>query len=75
MGNEDFLDDDIPAVPLYQDIYDEQIPEMSEDHEASSFHTKKFPLRMSLHSKVYYEAEDLLESHRSSEGDFIGSIR
>jgi len=35
------FDDDIPDVPHFRDIYDEQIPEMSSDREASSFHTKK----------------------------------
>jgi len=40
--DDDYIDDDIPDVPLYQDIYDEHIPEMSSDREASSFHTKRY---------------------------------
>lgn len=34
------FEDDIPEVPYFKDIYDEHIPEMSSDREASSFHTK-----------------------------------
>jgi len=79
--DDDYIDDDIPDVPLYQDIYDEQIPEMSSDREASSFHTKRFGnLAVSgrgeskvyddldvLGSKAYYEEDD--------KGVIYGSIR
>ena len=34
------FDDDIPEVPFSKDLYDEWIPEMSSEREASSFHTK-----------------------------------
>ena len=40
--DDDYIDDDIPDVPLFQDIYDEHIPEMSSYREDSSFHTKRF---------------------------------
>ena len=35
------FDDDIPDVPHFRDIYEEHIPEMSSEREASSFHTKR----------------------------------
>lgn len=64
------FDDDIPDVPLYKDIYDEHIPEMSSDREASSFHTKRYLQesgRQGAHrSRVYSDSED---------NDFIGTIR
>ena len=48
------FEDDIPEVPYFKDIYDEHIPEMSSDREASSFHTRKYLQKSSRRSgKVY----------------------
>ena len=62
------FDDDIPDVPLYQDIYNEQIPEMSSDFEASSFHTKRFPLEKSgrLGSQVSRDDNSLIGTVRQT---------
>lgn len=54
-GDDRGFDDDIPDVPKFKDIYDEHIPEMSSEREASSFHTlarSKF-LHKSGHSNNY----------------------
>ena len=63
------FDDDIPDVPHFRDIYEEHIPEMSSDREASSFHTKRHFLNRSG-SKV----EDYLRSSHD-DSEIIGSIR
>lgn len=69
------FDDDIPDVPYFRDIYEEHIPEMSSDREASSFHTKRQFLQKSHRSgsKVYDELHREGMSHDDSE--IIGSIR
>lgn len=59
-------------MPFFKDLYDEQIPEMSSDREASSFHTKRF-LRQSGKSGNVYD-DDMLDSSRDSDL-IIGSIR
>ena len=77
--DDDYIDDDIPDVPLYQDIYDEHIPEMSSDFEASSFHTKRFGVEKSgrMGSKAY-DDQDVITSkvYDENENDLLlGSIR
>ena len=47
------FEDDIPEVPYFKDIYDEHIPEMSSDREASSFHTKRFLHKSNRSGQVY----------------------
>ena len=47
------FEDDIPEVPYFKDIYDEHIPEMSSDREASSFHTKRFLHKSGRSGQVY----------------------
>ena len=65
------FDDDIPEVPYFKDIYDEHIPEMSSDREASSFHTKKWLHKSGRSGHVYDE-----DSDGDEENDIIiGSIR
>ena len=56
-------------MPLNYDLYNEQIPEMSSDREASSFHTRRFTKarRRSL------DGDD--DSFDSEHQDIIGSIR
>jgi len=58
-------------VPLYQDIYDEHIPEMSSEREASSFHTKR---QFRKSGKVFNEEDDE-DIDSKSEGEIVGSIR
>ena len=53
--DEDYLDDDIPDVPFFQDIYEEQIPELSSAHEASSYNPRARKER--LGSKVHDDSE------------------
>ena len=57
-------------MPLNYDLYNEQIPEMSSDREASSFHTKRF-------TKVRGRSldGDDEDSFDSEHQDIIGSIR
>ena len=57
-------------MPLNYDLYNEQIPEMSSDREASSFHTRRFTKarRRSLDG-------DDDDSFDSENQDIIGSIR
>ena len=64
------FDDDIPEVPFYKDIYEEHIPEMSSDREASSFHTKKYLNKSGRSGQVYDENNTI-----SEEGNFVGSVR
>ena len=64
------FDDDIPEVPFYKDIYEEHIPEMSSDREASSFHTKKYLNKSGRSGQVYDENNTI-----SEEGNIIGSVR
>ena len=67
------FDDDIPDVPYFKDIYDEHIPEMSSDREASSFHTKKFVQKSGRSGKIY---DDSFHSDGEEQNDIIiGSIR
>ena len=63
-------DNDIPDVPFGHDLYDEHIPEMSEQFENSSYHTRRFGGKK---SKVH--GEDMTEDLESEEQDFIGSIK
>ena len=67
--DEDYIDDDIEPVPMYQDIYDEHIPEMSSSYEASSFHTR----RHKFGSKAFDDNE-LASSARSGEDIYMGSV-
>ena len=62
------FDDDIVDVPFNKDLYDEHIPEMSEAHEQSSFHTKRNLHRSGRSGKVY---DDLT----TDDDEIIGSIR
>lgn len=68
MKDHDF-DDDIPDVPLYKDIYDEHIPEMSSDREASSFHTKRYLHKSGRSGKIYDEGA------YSDDEEIVGSVR
>ena len=65
---EEEYDDDIPDVPLYKDIYEEHIPEMSSDREASSFHTKRFLHKSGRSGRVFSESV-------TEDEDIVGSIR
>ena len=62
------FDDNIPDVPLNYELYNEQIPEMSSDREASSFHTRRF-------TKARRRSMDEGDSFDSENQDIIGSIR
>ena len=66
--------DDIGEVPMYEDIYDEHIPEMSSSYEASSFHTKRTkPKQKGIGSRVY-DDNDIDVTVRSGEDIYGGSI-
>lgn len=67
------FDDDIPEVPYFKDIYDEHIPEMSSEREASSFHTKKFLHKSGRSSRHVYD--DCLSDGDEQNDIIIGSIR
>ena len=65
------FDDDIPDVPFSKDLYDEHIPELSSDWEASSFHTKR-----QLHkSGKSGNAKEVDEQDSMDRDDIVGSIR
>ena len=57
LKHEDYMDDDLPDVPFFQDIAQEHIPEMNSSYEASSVTTKKFVAVASSHrgSKCFDE--------------------
>ena len=57
-------------MPLNYDLYNEQIPEMSSDREASSFHTKR--LTKVRGRSLDGDDEDSFDSEHQ---DIIGSIR
>ena len=73
-GDDHGFDDDIPDVPKFKDIYDEHIPEMSSEREASSFHTRragsKFLRQSGRSGQVHDEAYSDGDDH-----DIVGSIR
>ena len=63
-------------MPYNYDLYNEQIPEMSSDREASSFHTKKHLFRSSRDGgKVGDAYYDGTETNSDDGGQFVGSIR
>ena len=63
------FDDDIPDVPLFRDIYEEHIPEMSSEREASSFHTKRFTTKLGKSGKL------VAEDYYPDDSQIVGSIR
>jgi len=67
-------DNDIPDVPFGHELYDEHIPEMSEQFENSSYHTRRFG-GGTRGNKSKVHGEDMTEDLESEENDFIGSIK
>ena len=78
-GDDHGFDDDIPDVPKFKDIYDEHIPEMSSDREASSFHTRgagsKFMHKSGRSGKVHDDAGNYSDGDSHDNDIFVGSIR